>query len=68
MITLLDLQKLLPDSKIYNTDSPESIQIESVATLYQEKPNSITYISEKSYQNSNHPQKWEYSQKKETRR
>lgn len=50
MITLLDLQKLLPDSKIYNTDSPEKILIETVATLYQDKPNSITYISEKSYQ------------------
>jgi UDP-3-O-[3-hydroxymyristoyl] glucosamine N-acyltransferase len=51
MTTLLDLQKLLPDSKIFNTDKPESIKIESVATLYQDKPNSITYISEKSYQN-----------------
>ena len=51
MITLLDLQKLLPDSKIYNTDNPETIQLESVVTLYQDKPNSITYISEKSYQN-----------------
>ena len=51
MITLLDLQKLLPDSKIFNTDAPQNIQIDSVATLYQEKPNSITYVSEKSYQN-----------------
>ena len=51
MITLLDLQKLIPDSKIYNTDKPENIQIESVITLHQDKPNSITYVSEKSYQN-----------------
>ncbi|MBK8396463.1 MAG: UDP-3-O-(3-hydroxymyristoyl)glucosamine N-acyltransferase [Leptospiraceae bacterium] len=51
MITLLGLQKLIPDSKIYNTDKPENIQIESVVTLYQDKPNSITYVSEKSYQN-----------------
>ncbi len=51
MTTLLDLSNFLPDSKIHNTNEAEKIKIDSVATLYQNKPNSITYVSEKSYQN-----------------
>ncbi|MCB1177120.1 MAG: UDP-3-O-(3-hydroxymyristoyl)glucosamine N-acyltransferase [Leptospiraceae bacterium] len=51
MITLSELQKKIPDSQIFNCDDPDSIKISTVVTLYQEKPNSITYISEKSYQN-----------------
>ncbi len=51
MITLLELSNRLPESKIHNTNEPEKISLNSVITLYQNKPNSITYVSEKSYQN-----------------
>lgn len=49
MPSLLQLQQLIPGSKIANCDAPNELQIDRVSTLHQQFPNSLTYVSDKSY-------------------
>lgn len=49
MHSLLEIQKMVENSEIANCDNPEAIKIQHLSTLYQNIPNSLAYVSEKSY-------------------
>ncbi|MCB1189021.1 MAG: UDP-3-O-(3-hydroxymyristoyl)glucosamine N-acyltransferase [Leptospiraceae bacterium] len=49
MHSLSDIHKAIPGSEIINCDKPEELMIQNLSTLYQELPNSLTYVSDKSY-------------------
>lgn len=49
MPSLIQIQQLIPGSKIANCENPNSLLIERVSTLHQDFPNSLTYVSDKSY-------------------